>query len=202
MRNGVGLTSHVGGIVVLSLLAACGYHVTGTQVALPADVRSLGVGTISNFSLEYGLEKTVEFAMEREITLRRQFQVSEESGGADAIVNGSIREVRTRPVAFDANDEAVQYEIALTLDVSLTRQRDGRILWQVTGLQETDEYAASPTVVITSSSQFQQGTLDAVDIQDPQFNSVQLAETMRRRALTRLVTNAVRDVYNQMVEDF
>jgi lipopolysaccharide assembly LptE-like protein len=186
----------------LALLSACGYHVTGTQVALPPDVRSLGVGTISNFSREYGLEKTLAFALQREIMVRRQFRMSEEVGTADAVVNGAIRDVTARPVAFGANDVAVLYEIALTLDVSLTRQRDGHVLWQVNGLRELNEYSASPTTVITSSSQFQQETLNATDINNPQFNSVQLAETLRRQAITRLVTQVVRDVYNQMVEDF
>jgi hypothetical protein len=59
-----------------------------------------------------------------------------------------------------------------------------------------------PTVVITSSSQFQQGTLDAGTIQNPQFGNIQLAETERRRAIGRLLSHAVRDIYNQMVEDF
>jgi outer membrane lipopolysaccharide assembly protein LptE/RlpB len=184
------------------LAVGCGYHVTGTQVALPPDVRSISVGTVSNLSREYGLEKTLQFALQREIVVRRQFRFSEDPGEADAVLNGTIRNVTMRPVAFDSNDEAVQYEIALTVDASLTRQHDGRVLWQVTGLREIDEYPASGNVVVTSSSQFQQGTLNASDIQNPQFNSVQLAETMRRRAINRLLAQVVRDVYNQMIEDF
>ena len=107
-----------------------------------------------------------------------------------------------RPVAYDAADQAVQYEIVLTLDLTLTRQSDGHVLWRVRHLRETDEYSANASVVITSSSQFQQGSLDAKNIQGPQLSSIQLAETERRRAISRLLQQAVRDVYNQMVEDF
>jgi len=69
-------------------------------------------------------------------------------------------------------------------------------------LRESDEYSASARVVVSSSSQFQQDTLDAANIQDAQFSNIQLAETERRQAITRLLRQAVRDVYNQMVEDF
>jgi hypothetical protein len=184
------------------VVGGCGYHVAGTQVALPPDITTLGVGPVRNFSREYGLEKTMAFALEREIFVRRQFRVGRGAGDADAVVSATIRDVTGRPVGFDANDVAVQYEIGLIVDVSLTRRSDGRVLWHVNGLRETDEYSANASVVVTSSSQFQQGTLDAVDVQNPQFTSIQLAETLRREALKRLVTQAARDVYNQMVEDF
>jgi len=110
--------------------------------------------------------------------------------------------VHVRPVAFDANDQAVQYEIAMTVDLVLTRQRDGKVLWQVRGLRESDEYSASSTVVVASSSQFQQGTLDAANVQNPQLTQIQLAETERRTAIARLLRQTARDIYNQMVENF
>lgn len=183
-------------------LAGCGYHLAGETVALPEDVHSLSVGTLTNHSREHGLEKTLAFAIEREVHTRGHFRMEEDPAGGDAVISGTIRDLRVRPVAFDANDQAVQYEITLIVDLALTRQRDGLVLWHVTGLQEIDEYSASSRVMVTSSSQFQQGTLDAVDIKNPQLSNIQLAETERRNAITRLLTDAVRDIYNQMVENF
>jgi outer membrane lipopolysaccharide assembly protein LptE/RlpB len=188
--------------VLLPLLViGCGYHLAGTN-GLPEDVHSLHVGTITNDSREHGVEKTLAFAFEREIHERGQFRMEQDAGAGDAVLSGTIRDVRFRPVGFDSNDQAVQYEIALIVDLTLTRQRDGRVLWHVKGLRETDEYSASQDVVVTTSSQFQQGTLDAVNLQNPQLGKIQLAETERQRAITRLLRQAVRDVYNQMVEDF
>jgi len=183
------------------LLTGCGYHLPGAQSTLPEDVRSVSVGTITNRSREHGLEKTLAFAFEREIHERGQFQMVQDAGG-DAVLSGTIRDVIVRPVAFDVNDQAVQYEITLTLDLTLVRQRDGRTLWRVRGMRETDEYNASAQVVITTSTQFQQGTLDPGNIQDPQFGNTQLAEGERRRAITQLLSHTARDVYNQMLEDF
>ena len=187
-------------LLLLLALAGCGYHLVGDASGLPTDIESLSVGTIVNRSHEYGLERTFAFALEREIHVRNRYRV--ETGAADAVLNGTIREVLTRPLAYDANDRAVQYEITMIMDLRLTRQTDGHTLWHVSGLRETDQYSSNAQVEITSSSQFQQGTLDANDVRNPQFRSVQLAETERSRALTHLLRQAVRDIYNQMVEAF
>jgi len=180
----------------------CGYHFAGEQVGLPEDIHSLSVGTLVNRSREHGLEKTLAFALEREIHERGHFRMIEDPGGGDAVLSGTIRDLRVQPVAFDANDIAEQYEIAITLDFTLTRKDDGRVLWHVNGLLESDQYSASPNVVVTTSSQFQQGTLDANNVHNPEFTAIQLTETERRRAVARLLSQAVRDVYNQMVENF
>ena len=189
-------------LLLLLALAGCGYHLAGEQLALPEDVHSLSVGTLVNRSREHGLEKNLAFALEREIHTRGHFRMSEEPGGGDAVLTGVIRELQVRPVAFDANDQALQYDVTVTLDLTLTRKDDGRVLWHVTGLRESDEYGANSRVIVTSSSEFQRSTLDARDVQDPEFTHIQLAETERRRAIARLLNQAVRDIYNQMVECF
>lgn len=189
-------------VLLVVALSGCGYHLVGENVGLPEDVHSLSVGTLTNRSREHGLEKTLAFAIEREIHERGHFRMEEDPAGGDAVISGTIRDLHVRPVAFDANDQAVQYEIALTVDLLLTRKSDGKVLWEARGLHETDEYSTNARVVVTSSSQFQQGTLDATNVQNPQLTGIQLAETERRRAITRLLSQAVRDIYNQMVENF
>lgn len=183
-------------------LTGCGYHLAGEKSGLPDEIHSLSVGAITNRCREHGLEKTLAFALEREIHVRQHFRMEEDPAGADAVLSGTIRDLIARPIAFDANDRAVEYELTLVLDLTLTRQSDGHALWHVTGLRESGEFAATAQVEVTGSSQFQQGTLNPQDVNNPQFTSIQLAETERQRAITRLLRQAVRDVYNQMVEDF
>ena len=61
---------YIPGLLCL-LLAGCGYHFAGEQVSLPEDVHSVSVGHIENRSREQGLEKTLAFALEREVFIRR-----------------------------------------------------------------------------------------------------------------------------------
>jgi len=213
--------------VAIVVAAGCGYHFHGTQPTLPSDVRSLAVGTIENRSLEHGLEKNLAFAFEREVFIRRHYRLADKAAGADALLAGTIREVSRRPVAFDKDDQAVLYEVLMRLDLSLVRQRDGKILWSVRDMREFDEYSSNPTVVNTSSVDFQRGTLDAKDLQldtnnndmigtgggmvEPtptsmenmqEISDIQFAEYERKRAMDRLLQRAVRDVYDRMIEGF
>ncbi|MBI3786315.1 MAG: hypothetical protein HY270_23240 [Deltaproteobacteria bacterium] len=193
-------------------LGACGYHLAGQASGLPADVRSISIGTIDNRSLEHGIEKSLQFALEREIQIRQQWRLESAANGGDAILSGRIRRVQVRPVAFNADDQATEYELVLILDLTLKRRDDGKVLWQISGWREESDYATSAGVVVTSSSQFQQQTLDRANLQDPrlsphfaenpQSTSIQLAETDRGTAIDRLLKQTARDIYNQMAEDF
>lgn len=214
------------------LVSACGYHFHGTQSTLPSDIRTIGVGSIENKSLEYGLEKNLAFAFEREVFVRRHYRLATTPGGADALLAGTIREVSRRPVAYDEDDQAVLYEVLMRLDLSLVRQRDNKVLWSVRDLRELDEYTANPNVVVTSSVDFQRGTLDVknlrrdTDLSEPatgsgagmveptprpmgdgipddrQISNIQFADYERKRAMDRLLQRAVRDVYDRMIEGF
>ena len=197
-------------IVIALASAGCGYHFHGTQPTLPADIRTIGVGTIENKSLERGLEKQLAFAFEREVFVRRHYSLPQSRGGADALLHGTIREVTRRPVAFDADDQAVQYEVRMRLDFTLTRQSDGKTLWSVRDMREFDEYTSNPDVIVTSSPDFQRGHLDVKNLQreddpiadDTQISNIQLAEYERRQAMSRLLQRAVRDAYDRMIEGF
>ena len=192
-------------------LAGCGYHVVGSDPQLPDAIRSIGVGTISNSTGERGLEKDLAFAFEREIHVRGHYRMAESAGEADALLTGRIRGISRRPVAFDENDQAVQYDMEIIVDLALEQRSDGKVLWRARRMRLQDDYASNPGVVITSSAQFQRGTLDASDIardaedgipNAKQVGFIQLAESERRRATRRLLQGAARDVYNRMIEGF
>lgn len=187
-------------LLLLCAAVGCGYHLAGEPSPHLAAVRSIKVGPLENRSVEYGLDKTLAFAMEREILERGHFRTVHDAG--DAVLTGTIREVRVRPVSYDSDDVAVRYEVAMRVDLALTQQQDGRVLWEVRGLREMDFYSASSSVEVTSSSAFQQGTLDQKNVLNSDFTRIQLTETLRRTMFDRLARQAARDIYDQMVEDF
>lgn len=190
---------------VLLLLAAlsltgCGYHLKGTYIRLPEGVRTVTIGEIDNKSREFGLEKNLAFAFEREVYARGVLQLVEAPGVADAVLTGSIRRFSAIPVAFDAQDEAIQYEADLVVALKLRRESDGAILWEANELQAFDEFSVRASTVITSSSQFQRGTVDQADLNA--MTNIQLAESEKRLAIDRLIASVVRDAHDRMLEDF
>ena len=190
------------GVLLLAGLSplACGYHLAGSQIVVPGDIHSVSIGHFDNLSRQEGLDKTLAFAFEREFYRRGILPVRDEPGGGDGIISGTIREFRVRPVAFNANDEALEYEAELTLDVTLRRQADGKVLWKGSHLHALEDYAVSPSTVVPSSSQFQQGTLDAANL--AQLSEVQLAETEERLAIQRMVRSIARDVHDRILDQF
>jgi hypothetical protein len=54
--------------------------------------------------------------------------------------------------------------------------------------------------VITSSSQFQRGTVNPADLNA--MTNIQLAESEKRLAIDRLIATVVRDAHDRMLEDF
>ncbi len=197
------LAPFLGGVALCAALlaAGCGYQLSGYSETLPGGVRSLSIGPIDNRTRTFGLEKTLAFALEREVVRRGKLRLVETPGSGDAVLRGTIRDFNVSPVSFDTQDEALQYQVAMVVDLSLRRNSDGATLWQTSGLLGSEEYSATARVVVTSSSQFQRDTtLEPRDLN--LFTDTQLAESTKRQAVERLVQNLARDAYALMSEDF
>jgi Lipopolysaccharide-assembly len=177
----------------------CGYHFVGTGSRLPPEIRTISFGPIQNATREVGLEKQLVEAIEDEVTSHGRLDVVS-AGKGDVVLTGVVRDYRSRPVAFSSNDEALQYQAIVIVDLDLRRRDNGKLLWKAIGQRQTQDYSAVPGVVVTSSSQFQQSTLNAANV--GQFTDIQLSESQRRQANDALLENLARDIYNQMMEDF
>jgi hypothetical protein len=180
--------------------AGCGYHMIGSRTQVTGGIRSLSIGTFDNRTREFGLERNLAFAFEREIYRRGQLRLENDPAAGEGILSGSIREFRTRPVAFDTEDEALEYEAEITVEVSLTRRDDGEVLWRASRLQAFEEYSVNRSIVVPSTARFQLETTDFRDLQN--LTDIQLAESQKRLAIDRMVEAIVRDVHDRILDDF
>jgi outer membrane lipopolysaccharide assembly protein LptE/RlpB len=190
-------SSIAGGI--LWLATGCGYHFAGTGNRLPPEIHTITLGPIQNMTREVGIEKALLEALEDEVASHgRLVPVTTRDG--DAELTGSVREYNSRPVSFSSRDEALQYQISMSVDLELRRRDNGRLLWKTIGQREVQDFSSVPGVVVTSSSQFSQQTVNANNLQ--QFTDIQLSESTKREANERLIDSLSREIYNQMMEDF
>jgi hypothetical protein len=188
--------------VLLGLLAAtgCGYHLAGTGTTVPATARTIKIDLFVNHTREHGLEVQVRRAIEDEFLRQGQLRVVG-SGDGDLVLSGDIRRFTSIPVATSAiTDEAVQYATTILLSVRLTEHGSGRVLFENKLLQETSQYGAVSSVVISSSPRFQRGTINSRDLAD--LTNVQVSETRRRQAASDLIDTLAHDVYQQSMEGF
>lgn len=194
---GVGLSLTVFAMIVS---AGCGYRLVGSESSVPGGIRSVSLGTFENRTRQFGLEQALSFAFEREFYRRGLLRLEETQGEGDAILEGTIREFRTRPVAFDSDDEALEYEAELTVDVLLKRQDDGEVLWRGSRLLAVEEYSVNRSIVVPSAARFQLETNDLSDLQN--LTDIQLAENQKRLAIARMIETIVRDVHDRILDDF
>jgi hypothetical protein len=188
-------------LLCAALLGGCGYAIVGSQTThVPGDIHSVAVGTFTNRSRQEGLDKTLAFAVEREFYQRGALTVRESKGEGEAVISGTIREFKIRPVSFNQQDEALQYEAKLVLDVVLIRQSDGSVLWKGNNMQSVEDFSVNRQTVVPSSSQFQQGTLDFDNL--AQLTDIQLAETEKHLAIDRMMRAIARDVHDRILDDF
>ncbi|MBI3756571.1 MAG: hypothetical protein HY267_01200 [Deltaproteobacteria bacterium] len=178
------------------LSSSCGYHLAGAA-NLPQHIQRVSVAEIENDTLEVGVEKDLQWALERELRTRGGLTIAEDGEGVFNIV---VHRLDLRPLSFDRKDVVLEYEVAMVFDVSLTDRDSGQVLWQLTGLRVTSDYNAIPQVVVTSSPEFQRGTINSQDLRG--FTEIQFSETQRRTAVERLFATAAREVYSRLGDNF
>lgn len=187
-------------LALVSVAGGCGYHAAGTTTRTPGGIRSVRIGEFDNRTRQVGLERNLTFAFEREFYRRGVLRLEEGPSGGEGILVGTIRAFKTRPVAFDSDDEALEYEAELTVEVILKRESDGEVLWRSSRLTALEEYSVHRSIVVPSSARFQLETIDLRDLED--LTNIQLAESQKRLATNRLVESIVRDVHDRLLDDF
>ena len=182
--------------VCVCLWSACGYHFAGTA-PLPQGIQSVSFAEFSNHTLETGVEKELQWAIEREFRTQRNIRVTDTGEG---VITAQLQRLELRPFSFDRRAQVLEYEMVLALDIQLTDRGSGKVLWQAADLRVTEYYSAIPQVLVTTSPEFLQGTLDPVDL--PDLTDVQFSETQRSLAVARLFAAAAREVSFRLGDNF
>ena len=184
--------------VALLLASGCGYSLGGNTEVLPEGTRTVTIKRFRNHTRENGLDTRLQRAVEDEFRRRGALEVVDE--GADLELSGDIRRFASIPVAFSATDEAVQYQGILQVSFRLTERATGRVVSDTPLLQATQDFGAVSGVVVTSSPNFQRGTIDSRDLVN--LTNVQIGGARRRDALRGLLDLLAHDVYQRAVEGF
>jgi hypothetical protein len=183
---------------LLLLASGCGYSLGGSTEVLPEGARTVSIKRFHNHTREHGLDVRLQRAVEDEFRRRGTLRVAD--ADPDLVLSGDIRRFASVPVAFSATDEAVQYQGILQVSFRLTERATGKVVSETPLLQATQDFGAVSGVVVTSSPNFQRGTIDSRDLVN--LTNVQIGGARRREALRGLLDSLARDVYQRAVEGF
>jgi hypothetical protein len=142
---------------ILLLGWGCGYHFYGAKSNLPPEIQKVAIPLFANDTSEMGLERTLTNSLIYEFTRSKVLQVTLEKD-SDAVLLGRIRTYDTGAVTFAAQDRSLERRITLTVNVSLKRQADGRVLWSQENLSRYETYR-----VLTDTASTEQNRLRALE---------------------------------------
>ena len=125
-------------------LTSCGYHVAGSAIHLPQNVRTLAVPVFTTRVLAYHSEMDFTQAVVRELNIRTKYRViGSESDQADAVLRGTILSQSVAPLTYDSqSSQTASYLITITAKVVLIA-RDGHILYQNDALGYREQYQST-----------------------------------------------------------
>jgi hypothetical protein len=132
------------GLFVLISLAGCGYHVAGRGDRLPPYLQTIAVPIFVNQTPRFRIEQQLASAVTREFIERTKYRVIPEPARADAVLKGTVKDVRAGVVTFDLNTgRATTLQIQVTANVELVDRHNNKVLFRNPNYIFREEYQVS-----------------------------------------------------------
>lgn len=131
-------------VLLLTLsLTGCGYRWLGTEQPVSATDRRLIVAPVVNRTTRAFLEQYGTAALVERFARSPRYELTEEPALAGAQLSAAIVDYRSRVAAYDRDDNISRYRLEVTVDATMRRLRDGRVLWKGR-VQGGEDYSANP----------------------------------------------------------
>jgi hypothetical protein len=186
--------------ILISASTSCGYRFSGQANLLPSDVRTVYIEPFINKTREVGLANELTSIIRSEFFRRGQLRLVDQLDQADAVLTGVVREFESHVLSVNRKDEVIQYEGSIIADAMLRRQKPDAVLWRGQGIQLRETYGGSRAAVVTTSSDFRTGTLNAADVR--RLTDIQLTESESRKAREDLMERFARELHQRLMELF
>lgn len=132
---------------VLALTAAlaassCGYALAGRGSFLPQDIRVVGIPLLENKTTQQRVEQKITEKIRNEFIDRGagKYKIVPTTGGADAVLTGTITSITTQAVGLTEQQFASRYLVTVTMRVQFTDARNSQVIWSNEALTFSQEY--------------------------------------------------------------
>ena len=181
-------------------LLGCGYQFAGRSDLFPKDVHSVYVEPFLNRTRDVGMEHELTTALRSELYRRGQLQVVDVPDQADAILSGVVRSFDSTTASVNTNAEVLQFETVMVVDVTFRRRQPSEILWRSQAIRLNALHPGSRAAVVTTSSKFQNQTLNTNDVR--RLTDIQLTETENHRVREQLIERFAQELHQRLMEMF
>lgn len=133
------------GLLLGGLLAGCGYSLVGRASNLPPDIEQIYVRSLDNQTNRLQVEQILTQSIIEEMVTRRRYEVVNQERNADAVLRGTVTGFEVRPVGFDSEGLANNFQIVITADMRFERPpKDGgtepEVIWKNSRYVFRDDY--------------------------------------------------------------
>ena len=158
------------------LYSACGYQVAGRGDRLPPDVKTIAIPIFVNKTPRFRIEQKLAAAVTREFIERTKFRVTADPSRADAVLRGTVTDVRSGVVTFDlTTGRATALQIQVTARVELVDLHSQKVLF------------SNPNYVFREEYQISQSTTELFEEDQPALD--RLSRDLARTLVTAILEN-------------
>jgi hypothetical protein len=118
----------------------CGYSLAGRGSFLPAYIKRIGIPLFTNSTTVFDLDRRVTDKVRSEFIGRGKWVIVPDQTGVDAVVIGSITGVTLTPVAFNQQQQATRYALAMTGSVEFKDLRTNKTIWTNPSMSYREEF--------------------------------------------------------------
>jgi outer membrane lipopolysaccharide assembly protein LptE/RlpB len=134
-------------VALILVLSSCGYHVSGTAPALPAEWKSIAIPAFKNDTTQYRIEQRFTSAVIRQFLERTKYRIIQNPEDADAILHGEVVSLETSPVLFNATTgQVTSMVVTIHTRVSLVEIKTQKVVYHNDDVVFRDEYQISTDV--------------------------------------------------------
>jgi hypothetical protein len=118
--------------------------VAGRGGLLPPDVKTIAVPAFKNQSPTFRIEQQLTSAVTRELLERTRFRVTPDPNGADAILKGTVKDVRAGAITYDlTTGRATSMQVQVTAEVQMENLHSHKVLFSNSNYVFREEYQVS-----------------------------------------------------------
>jgi hypothetical protein len=157
------------------LLTGCGYRFAGGEESVAPGLRTVFVDVFTNKTSEAYAENIFRTAFISRFVQEGRFQAARSRGEADVICRGTVRSLQVSPLAYKTTNLSAEDRITVTLEIAFEERESGRTIWADGAMTGTVEFPVT---------------------------TVNLTESTRKKALTKLANDTAERAYRLMMSGF
>lgn len=166
--------------VLGALSSGCGYALSGRGSFLPDYIRVVGVPEFVNKTAIIDIERVISERVRTEFGGRGKYRVQPDTNNVDAVLTGTIVDVRLINTAYTAGSQAARVALEITASFEFRDVRENKVLWTDASKRFREEYEPTSATGTDPTAFFGQNA----------------------NALERLAQNFARSVVTSILEAF